>query len=381
VSIATRCAAPNASAVRLTCAADSALKRHGYYCRSNTKAPVPRRRSCAACAQAKTACDNALPACSRCVQKSLTCQYPSRAATKRSDVAEARRSVVAYGLQNRDPANTIMPTVTEQAHSLQGMIPAVDSSMLFTDTQWNFDDMTALDEFMHTTPQSTFPSTASSSSPASTDPTTVSPPSMLPVALDAASQGQSLAPQQEPQNYNPHVFNFSISSVPNPNVRSLMQRPRIVPRVDRTSSLLFYTLKSYPVMLRHNTLPPFIHPSYVSFTKEGTTTESLENCISLMHMMASGVQGSRKLFWRNVRQECERICEQNQTLSKWELLGAMQALSIYVLIRLDEGETEHNNLDSLLEKAVIVSPLHTCSRCASLTICFLTDHCRTTLSR
>ncbi|KAF1829602.1 hypothetical protein BDW02DRAFT_610942 [Decorospora gaudefroyi] len=68
--------------------------------------------------------------------------------------------------------------------------------------------------------------------------------------------------------------------------------------------------------------------------------------------MAHGVQGSQKLFWRNVRQECERICDQNQTIVKWELLGAMQALLIYVLIRLDEGKTDHTNLDYLLGRAV-----------------------------
>ena len=33
----------------------------------------------------------------------------------------------------------------------------------------------------------------------------------------------------------------------------------------------------------------------------------------------------------------------------------MQALSIYILIRLDEGETEQNNLDSLLLATVTVS--------------------------
>lgn len=32
----------------------------------------------------------------------------------------------------------------------------------------------------------------------------------------------------------------------------------------------------------------------------------------------------------------------------------MQALSIYILIRLDEGETDHNNLDSLLLATVTV---------------------------
>ncbi|KAF1936077.1 hypothetical protein EJ02DRAFT_459842 [Clathrospora elynae] len=334
----------------------SALKRHGYYCRSNTKALVTRRRSCAACAQAKTGCDNALPACSRCAQKGLTCQYPSKSATKRRDTVETRRAVY-NNLHNshHNLANTIMPAVTEQAHSLQEMTPASEGPMLFTDTQWNFDDMTALGDFMHPTPQSTFPSTASSPSPASTDPTTVSPSPLLPDTTDPAFQEQSqLTRQRQQQNHSPKLLNFSISPAPNPNVRSMMQRPKMHPGAERAASLIFYTLKSYPLMLRQNTLPPFIHPSYVSFTDEGTTTEPLENCITLMHMMASGVQGSRKLFWRNVRQECERICDQNQTLSKWELLGAMQALSIYVLIRLDEGETEHNNLDYLLERAVIL---------------------------
>ncbi|RMZ66111.1 C6 finger domain-containing [Pyrenophora seminiperda CCB06] len=361
----------------------SALKRHGYYCRSNNRAPVTRRRSCAACAQAKTGCDNALPACSRCTQKGFTCQYPSRSSTtKRRDVPEPRRALSndMHG-SHRNIANMTMPPVTEQPHSLQEMTPTSHETMPFTDMQWNFDDMTALDSFMHPTPQSTFPSTTSSS-PVSTDPTTVSPPSWLPDTTDAAFQEKSqLVRQQtsvsppsllpdttdpacqeqcqptrlrEQQPYSPQFLNFSITPSPSQNVRSMVQRPKMQPGADRVASLIFYTLKSYPLMLRQNTLPPFIHPSYVSFTHEGTTTEPLDNCITLMHMMASRVQGSRKLFWRNVRQECERICDPKQTLNKWELLGAMQALSIYVLIRLDEGETEHNNLDYLLERAVIL---------------------------
>lgn len=41
-------------------------------------------------------------------------------------------------------------------------------------------------------------------------------------------------------------------------------------------------------------------------------------------------------------------------MSPTELLAAMQALSVYILIRLREGETEHNNLDSLLIRTVWV---------------------------
>ena len=41
-------------------------------------------------------------------------------------------------------------------------------------------------------------------------------------------------------------------------------------------------------------------------------------------------------------------------LTKWELLAAVQALSIYILVRLDEGETEHNDIDFLLLEALTV---------------------------
>ncbi|USP77956.1 transcription factor, DNA binding domain cpaE [Curvularia clavata] len=301
----------------------SALKRHGYYCRSNTRPSVPRRRSCAACAKAKTGCDNALPACSRCAQKGFTCHYPSKSAARRPDAVDTRRPV------STDPHNlhhnrtsTIVP---EQTHDLEQMTPVSNSPMLFTDMEWNFDDITALADFMHPTPQSIFPSITASSSPAK-----------LPDTIDPQSQHAHPSRQNSPRR---QPLNLSISPVPSPNVRSMIQRPKIHPGADRTASLIFFTLKSYPLMLRQNTLPPFIHPSCVSFTDGG------------------GAQGSRRLFWRNVQQECERICDQSQSLNKWDLLSAMQALSIYVLIRLDEGETEHNNFDHLLERAVILTAM------------------------
>ncbi|KAL1794530.1 hypothetical protein ACET3X_007951 [Alternaria dauci] len=332
----------------------STLKRHGYYCRYNSRASVPRRRSCTACAQAKTGCDNALPACSRCLQKDITCKYPSGSAAKRRNAVETSRDVI-YNLNNsdHDRVNMVMPTVLGQVQDIREVTPAPEDSTLFTDVQWNLHDTVAFDDFMHSPPGMTAFSTAPSFSLASTGPTPVSPPLLLPETADAAFQEHSqLTPQQ--QHPGSQTVSLSIPPTPNQNVRSMMQRPKMHSRADKTSSLIYYTFKSYLLMLRQNNLPPFIHPSCVSFTDDDTTNEPLENCIALVHMIASGVRGSRRLFWRNVKQECERMCDQNQTLSKWELLGAMQALSVYVLIRLDEGETEHNHLDHLLERAVIL---------------------------
>lgn len=41
-------------------------------------------------------------------------------------------------------------------------------------------------------------------------------------------------------------------------------------------------------------------------------------------------------------------------MNKHEILAAMQALAIYIIMRSDEGETEYNNFDSLLVRTVIV---------------------------
>ncbi|KFY91853.1 hypothetical protein V498_05290, partial [Pseudogymnoascus sp. VKM F-4517 (FW-2822)] len=101
-------------------------------------------------------------------------------------------------------------------------------------------------------------------------------------------------------------------------------------------------------------LPPFIHPRLISSEAENNHMEPLTNCICLVHMISSGIRGSRKLFWKNVQMECERMCEESSKLNKWGLLAGMQALSIYILMRLDEGETEENNLDSLLLATVTV---------------------------
>ena len=105
--------------------------------------------------------------------------------------------------------------------------------------------------------------------------------------------------------------NVSIPAQPSHNVRSLIQRPKMKTDGQRIASLILHTLKSYPLMiLRHNALPPFIHPILVSSNVGNNDMEPLTNCMSLVHMISSGIQGSRKLFWKNVRLECERFCDE-----------------------------------------------------------------------
>ncbi|KAK8038650.1 hypothetical protein PG993_007061 [Apiospora rasikravindrae] len=91
----------------------------------------------------------------------------------------------------------------------------------------------------------------------------------------------------------------------------------------------------------------------VASGSEGRDMEPLHNCISLMQMLNTGLQGSRKLFWRNVRQECERLYQAPAELSAPGIITALQALSIYIIVRLDDNETEGNDIDGLLIMTVI----------------------------
>ena len=104
---------------------------------------------------------------------------------------------------------------------------------------------------------------------------------------------------------------ISIPQIPTSAPRSLIQRTNLKIGVQRVADLLLHTLKSYPLMmLRHNKLPPYVHPHLVSSSIENDQMEPLANCIALVHMISSGVRGSRKLFWKNVRVECEHLCEE-----------------------------------------------------------------------
>ncbi|KUJ15935.1 uncharacterized protein LY89DRAFT_670467 [Mollisia scopiformis] len=166
--------------------------------------------------------------------------------------------------------------------------------------------------------------------------------------------------------FHEHQFsssNISIPPVPDPFFRSLVLKPTVGFGASRIATLILHNLRSYPLMmLRHDALPPFIHPALISSNEEDNYMEPLTNCISLVHMISSRVQGSRKLFWKNVRVECERLCADHMKLTRWELLAAMQALSIYILIRLEETETDYNNFDVLLVTTVtVIAKRITCS--------------------
>lgn len=124
-----------------------------------------------------------------------------------------------------------------------------------------------------------------------------------PARHSSPSTGQ--AQRAQGANCSPHL---SLQSLPTYHLRSFNHRTRMNTGAQRTSNLILHTLKSYPMMLRRdNTLPPFVHPHLVSNEVQNNDMEPLTNCINLVHMLSSRFHGTRKLFWKNVRMECESL--------------------------------------------------------------------------
>ena len=111
------------------------------------------------------------------------------------------------------------------------------------------------------------------------------------------------------QNHiHPYEDSASIPKPPTYTLRSLKMKTNIRGGAQVTANLMVRIVHSYPkMMLHHDSLPPFIHPQWATTASENHRLEPLANCVSLVRMVGSGMTGSRKLFWRNVKTECERL--------------------------------------------------------------------------
>ncbi|KAK4156571.1 hypothetical protein C8A00DRAFT_12487, partial [Chaetomidium leptoderma] len=324
----------------------STLKRHGYYCQSRKEGgAATRHRSCVSCARRKARCDNKRPACSGCVARAVECHYPSN--TSKGE-PRSRRSGDASPVQSAQWLMEVDSSPTASHHH-----PPFDTALVASDptppttpeeVYLGWDDP-AIDLIFADliNPQTSDNDTSQSSSASSST-----------VDRDSPSTASSIVVRGSPPRTIASSPRMSILRQPPYLLGSFIPRPKIEIGTQKTANLVLHTLKSYPLMLlRHNTPPPFIHPRFLSSSSiEHDEMEPLNNCISLLHMFSSRVPASRKLFWKNVRMECERFHQEYLGWAKRELLAALQALSVYVIIRLDEGQTDHNNFDFLMVAAV-----------------------------
>lgn len=279
---------------------DSALHKHGYYCRSRRTDGTARPRSCISCTKSKAGCDREKPRCLRCTKKAIECHYPTKThrTTKENTRQHDRRAQQPSPLVG-SPA----PNVENSQRALQSG-PAINESALVIsdlaladfeggDIDWGNLNIDLPHEFNDPMNNVAAPYFGSGS------------PSLQVTYHLARSNSPTIQVQAPAVSHN-----GAIPTQVYHDFRLFSPRPKRREGTQRTATLLFHTLQSYPhSMLQHKTLPSFIHPSLIYNNVENTDMEPLTNCISIVHMLGNGIIGSRKLFWRNVRQECERVCD------------------------------------------------------------------------
>lgn len=284
-------------------ALESTLKRHGYYCRSRRVGSVIRTRSCIACARGKARCDNKRPGCSRCKAKGVECHYPSETSNVLGPRAHQRgNDAQTDQLKPACPSVAGIPWVENVLEGNNNGDILVDKALMLADPEFTALEGRYGDVIV---PDLDFTDLLNTHMD---DDNLQYTPSGSPSSAYHSTSSTDQTVQVQPPRFSPKL---SIPPVPTQAVRSLVQRPNMGIGTHRIAKLILHNLRSYPqMMLRHNTLPPFIHPSVVSSDLDNPDLEPLTNCIVLVHMIGSGIQASRKLFWMNVRMECERLCEE-----------------------------------------------------------------------
>ena len=285
---------------------ESTLKRHGYYCRSKRDGKATRVRSCVCCAKVKAKCDKRRPKCSKCISKGLECHYPLTA-------SENTRSVTQQNRNENQQEILTTPSVAEDpsaAGDTTGQTANNSSDIDFDNVTFIGADFTSLgeDNIDWQGPEMDFTGLWEGDMDVQAAPPHSSP----------HSSPQPFGPvpmtDQDLQTFIPLntyvALNSYIPRAPGNGIRTLVQRARMKTSTQRIANLILQNLRSYPLsILHHNTLPPYIHPSLISQGVDNTDMEPLTNCISLVRMLNNGFQGSRKLFWKNVQMECERLCD------------------------------------------------------------------------
>ncbi|EHK41635.1 hypothetical protein TRIATDRAFT_321815 [Trichoderma atroviride IMI 206040] len=115
--------------------------------------------------------------------------------------------------------------------------------------------------------------------------------------------------------------------------------------------LALQILRSYPFMiLQKAALPPFINPLQASWAETGVgpRQQSLLTCMGLVSLFKSRTDSSKKLVWKLIRLEQEKILLKHVDFDKWELLAAFQSLLVYCLLRIQEVPVDNDGFEPAL---------------------------------
>ncbi|RVX70531.1 hypothetical protein B0A52_05182 [Exophiala mesophila] len=307
----------------------SSYQRHIRYCARHVRS---RPRSCRSCNAAKTKCSFDWP-CSRCVRKGHECQYsgsgsaiqpggtkPSTAHPKHHnrgpDYDETPRALDAEKESWFDADVLLTDNLVQDDASRQVLDPTRPAS---------YPDLPTFDEFVTFEDSSMehqqFPAGTSSSLKKGGSANT-----MLWCAWMDSNPSLAIVAQDSP-----------ITAIPSPWPDFLGLSHFRRPRNEHNADIIIQALRAFPtMMLRRETFPWFIHPQSqllsTSPSPNACLPEALSTCMSIAQMFLSRTSETRSFHRQMINAEHHRLTLQMYQMSKYQLLSALQACMIYLIM-------------------------------------------------
>ncbi|KAK2803071.1 hypothetical protein FQN50_007152 [Emmonsiellopsis sp. PD_5] len=151
------------------------------------------------------------------------------------------------------------------------------------------------------------------------------------------------------------------------------------PTAQRNASYILQMLRSFPqMMMRKATFPPFIHSQGYGKTNhpERSLPEPIGNCMSLVQSFYWRTAETKEFVWKMIRKEQCRLSDEAESFDKENLLAAIQAYIIYVIMRVIDSDSQREEDD----RTILFSfqKLSECfrKRCGTQTFS-VTEQCRT----
>ncbi|KAF3395140.1 hypothetical protein DPV78_008583 [Talaromyces pinophilus] len=122
-------------------------------------------------------------------------------------------------------------------------------------------------------------------------------------------------------------------------------------------------LRNYPCMMlsaSRDGMPPFVHSNYPSqdFSDHSSLPGPLARCAGIVAMWSVKTKYNSVHIWKGIRSEQERLLHEYSEYNDWDTVAALQAMCIYVILRVLEKDEDVTDFDmplihtTLLEEAL-----------------------------
>lgn len=345
--------------------------RHVLYCRKKwTDIPVL-RKSCAACRKAKAKCDSGLPNCSRCDNRGLNCFYE----LTRKSAASAQQPT--FALPDEPSPSTLLVDTPElgnqnnspwNAHADNGN----DAQILDMDAPslWlaPVPDLTPQNDLALLESDAAFVEVSDMGVNISPNGYSIngSPVNwFIPGPTPSLTLDATFSTPADCMFHTPYLVLRPMERyLPPTSPRSPFIHAYLPTGSQIGRAFILQNLKSYATALATKYMPPFIHGTSLPFpdpspdqTPTCTTPPplpTLEICKSIVSLYTTKTPATSSFVWRTITMEKDRFMNEYVDGDEWTVLSMLQAVMVYILLRIFDEDSFSAEFDRELTRAMTV---------------------------